>query len=115
MLSILTERYQADWFVLLSGSDYPVRRADELRSEFASTAFDAYMDHREIRADFETAGLPDVGYERPAWRTLAYKRYCASRVWWPQPSRKLHIGGILPFRRKYFLINQNIDVLLQLT
>ena len=45
---LLRERDQPDWYVPLSGSDYPVRPADEIEAELSGTKFDAYLDYREI-------------------------------------------------------------------
>ena len=46
--SLLRKHDRPDWFVLLSGSDYPVRRADEIVADLSNTNYDAYLDNREL-------------------------------------------------------------------
>jgi hypothetical protein len=114
-LRLLRDRHRPDWIVLLSGSDYPVRPAREILRHFERTKFDAFIDHREINSSAASIGLTDTaGFGRPDWIPLAYSRYRASRCWWPRPSKKLLIGGMLPFRRVYFSIkNPGIDSIVQ--
>lgn len=37
-----------DWFVLLSGADYPVKPAAAILAELAASPFDAYIERREV-------------------------------------------------------------------
>jgi hypothetical protein len=113
---LLKDHHEPDWFILLSGSDYPVRPAVEIIAELCGSHFDAYMDYREI-----LLGQPppdqtsDIGFDRPEWIPLAHNRYCSSLLWWPKPSKSLLIGGILPFRRSYISIkNPRIESVVQL-
>jgi hypothetical protein len=112
---LLRDRHQPDWIILLSGCDYPVRPASEILGHLADTKFDAFLDHREIKSSTASIGQTDTaGFGRPDWIPLAYYRYRASRCWWPRPSKKLLIGGILPFRRVYFSIKYpSIDSIVQ--
>jgi len=41
---LLREHDQPDWYVPLSGCDYPVRPADEIIAQFSKTEFHAYCD-----------------------------------------------------------------------
>ena len=93
-LAALRAMYQRtdcpDWFVFLSGTDYPVRPAHEVLDQLVQGGFDAYMDHRLV----EYPWTPDssVQYEphafnSAAWVPLAYDRWVAVRLWVPWYSR----------------------------
>ena len=56
-----------DWFVLMSGSDYPVRAAGAILEELSNSEFDAYLTSREIREGLD------------GWAGRAFARYCAGR------------------------------------
>ena len=109
---LLQEQDRPEWFVLLSGSDYPVRSADEVRTELARGGYDAYLDHREIlyRALPPGQDAKDWGFGRPEWIELAYNRYRALPLfWWPRPSRKLLLSGAFPLQKRYvFLRNPRL-------
>jgi hypothetical protein len=105
--SLLQQHAQPDWFVLLSGSDYPVRQAHAIRTELSNSAYDVYLDHREIlyRALPPGQTAQDWGFGRPSWIPLAYDRYCAVPLfWWPRLSRKLLFSGRFPLQKKYVFI-----------
>jgi hypothetical protein len=54
-----------DWFVLLSGSDYPIKPASQVFQDLATSPFDAHINHQLIQAGrFETE-----------WQRLCYRRY----------------------------------------
>ena len=107
---LLREYYQPDWFFLLSGSDYPVRRADEVEADLSNTKYDAFIDHREILCDALPLGqtATDGGFGRPDWIPLAYDRYCTLR----RPTKTSLFSGRLSFfdRRQFVPIrNHNIN------
>src|SRR5690349_21399230 len=110
--SLLRESAQPDWFVLLSGSDYPVRPADAVKADLFNSSYDVYLDHREI----VYRGLPpgqtarDWGFGRPSWIRLAYDRYYSIPLfWWPRLSKNLLLSGRFPFQKRYvFLRNPSI-------
>jgi len=107
VFSLLREQAQPDWFVLLSGSDYPVRPADAMIGELSDSNFDVYLDHREILYRVVPPGqmARDCGFGRPGWISLAYDRYCAVPLfWWPRPSRKLLLSGVFPLQKKYVFL-----------
>jgi hypothetical protein len=68
IFSLLAKKYQPDWFILLSGSDYPVRKAEEIIEDLSRTDFDAFLDSRNIES-----GAPpprqtaEHGFARPGW------------------------------------------------
>lgn len=107
--NLLKEYAQPDWFVLLSGSDYPVRSAEAILSELSDSNYDAYLDHREIlyRAvpPGQTRRDGGFGFGRPSWISLAYDRYCSVPLfWWPRLSRKLLLKGAFPLQKKYVFL-----------
>lgn len=104
-LSVLRSHEQPDWFVLLSGSDYPVRPAKDILADLSSSAYDVYLDNRPILyRDIPPGQTAAAGFGRPEWIPKAYDRYCAFRVPVPLPSMKLLFSGTLPFQRKHIRI-----------
>jgi hypothetical protein len=65
-----------DWFILLSGSDYPIKTATQILAELNSNQYDAYINHEKIRYK--------VYQENPKisliWQKLAYERYCGLKL-----------------------------------
>jgi hypothetical protein len=105
-LSLLRKCSELDWFVLLSGSDYPVRPADEIVAELSNSNYDLFLDNREILYRPDPSGqTAQFGFGRPDWIPLAYDRYCAFPLfWWPRPSRKALFYGVFPIRKERVLI-----------
>jgi hypothetical protein len=99
---LLREYDQPDWYFLLSGSCYPVRRTEEIVVDLSRTNYDAYLDNREILYRSLPPGqtAQDGGYGRPSWIPVAYFRYCALRFWLPRPSKNLRYYRSFPFMRK---------------
>ncbi len=61
-----------DWFVLLSGADYPIKTAKQILHDLASSEYDAYIQHEKItyktyRYDTRKSIL---------WQKNSYQRYC---------------------------------------
>ena len=55
-----------DWFVLLSGNDYPIKPAAQILNDLQAGGHDAHICHELVRADaLETA-----------WQKESYARYC---------------------------------------
>ena len=99
----LYEKEDPDWFVLLSGSDYPVATADTILSELKTGGYDAYLDFRAITFQ---AGIPSSldnrkaphNFSDPGWVLLGYDRYVAKLVNYPSLNKWLR-----PRRRKFFI------------
>jgi hypothetical protein len=102
---LLKEKDRPDWYVLLSGSDYPVLSADRILAELSSGKFDAYLDNREVVSpEISPPNGVTSGFSRPAWAPIVYDRYVSSGFWYPRPSKKLFRAGIFPYLSKeYFL------------
>ncbi|WP_138500207.1 beta-1,6-N-acetylglucosaminyltransferase [Nostoc sp. PA-18-2419] len=61
-----------DWFVLLSGADYPIKTARQILEDLASNPYDAYIQYEQIT--YETYKLdlkPNM-----LWLKNSYQRYC---------------------------------------
>lgn len=79
-LHLLYEDGGPDWFVVLSGADYPVKPAKTILRELSEGGFDAYIDHRKISKcllPMPREGWGGQNYIHPAWIRLAYERYMA--------------------------------------
>jgi hypothetical protein len=90
----LYEKDNPDWFVLLSGSDYPAATPDTILSELNTGGYDAYLDFREVTPP---VGVPlsldnreaDYFFGDPGWVLLAYDRYVAKMVNYPSLTKRL--------------------------
>ena len=105
----LYERDNPDWFVLLSGSDYPVVAADTILSELSTGGHDAYLDFREITPP---AGITlsldnreaDYNFSDPGWVLLAYDRYVAKLLNYPSVTKRLRPKWKKLFIRRPWLV-----------
>jgi hypothetical protein len=88
-LELLYQKSTPDWFVLLSGSDYPTMPADQVIADLASCGGDALLDLREVPNT-----PPDMSYPPPENPTLqhfgsaenlalAWRRYVGFNAWVP--------------------------------
>ena len=68
-----------DWFVLLSGADYPIKPADMIVQDLTASPFDLHMQHERIIYN---------QYERH-WQRLCYDRYCSFKLRIPSVSKAL--------------------------
>ena len=90
----LVRESDPDWYVLLSGSDYPVRQPREVLAELQDSTFDAYIDHRLIRHGYMPPGQTEQqGFRCPAYIPIALARYYYPIVWLPHP-RQTSFSGI---------------------
>jgi hypothetical protein len=87
----LYEKEDPDWFVLMSGSDYPVVTADTILSELKTGRYDAYLDFRDVtsRTGWVPLSLDTHGFGRPEWVPLAYDRYLTKQVNYPSVTKRL--------------------------
>lgn len=70
-----------DWFVLLSGADYPIKSADQILLDLRSSPYDVHMHHEQINYN---------AYERD-WQELCHERYCTIKFGVPFLNRKLRL------------------------
>lgn len=61
---------EPEWFVLLSGADYPIRKAEQIERELTEGGYDAYVQHEWIQPR---------RFER-AWQQECYERYYGRTV-----------------------------------
>ena len=103
---LLKETAQPDWYVLLSGTDYPCRSASDILSELSASPFDAYLDHRDVTTGYIPDGYvgAPAGFRCADWIPLAYERYAQAYWWRPLLIGKMLKGGLFPFRRKHYTI-----------
>ena len=97
-LELLYNVATPDWFVFLSGSDYPTMNSEAVLSELMASKADALLDYREVPIVF-----PDHNHsivENPALRhyastknlALAWQRYVGANVWFPIIRRGPRLG-----------------------
>lgn len=88
MLSALKLMYKTsmpDWFILLSGADYPIKSARQILYDLGSSPYDVHIHHEQIKYnDYEGA-----------WQELCFERYCVIKYRMPVLSRKLRLINIV--------------------
>jgi len=102
-----------DWFVLLSGADYPIKSGNEILHDLESSQYDAYMHYEklisninEIPSKLEWCNSP---YGATYWHKLSYERYYCVNIQIPLPDRNIRIKQIRiniiknPHLAKFFL------------
>jgi hypothetical protein len=77
-----------DWFVLLSGSDYPIKSAATIRGQLETSPYDAYIYHFPIQ----------FNKLKNDWQRDCYERYCTKTWYYPSLTKRL-----CPTRRKLVL------------
>ncbi|MEA5619607.1 beta-1,6-N-acetylglucosaminyltransferase [Cronbergia sp. UHCC 0137] len=62
-----------DWFILLSGTDYPIKTAKQILTDLSLSQYDAHIHHQEIiyKVYQENVKMSVM------WQMLAYRRYCS--------------------------------------
>jgi hypothetical protein len=105
-LDQLYRNHAPDWFVLLSGSDYPARPGSTVVNELVAGDFDLYMDYqlverspREIQSDADEISY--LGTDSLSWRSMAYDRYVARSYRYPSLTKRLR-----PTHRRLILRNE---------
>jgi hypothetical protein len=76
---LVKSKSSPDWFILLSGADYPIKRADEIVHDLSTSRFDVHMSHHRIIFSDRKTGS----------HRLAYDRYYAVRLRVPFINRTL--------------------------
>jgi hypothetical protein len=86
-----------DWFAVISGSDYPIRRSADVLAELATSPYDGYVHHELI---------VEGARERP-WHELCVERYLRRHLQVRYPNRRLHFNTAhvaLPGRISHLLL-----------
>jgi Core-2/I-Branching enzyme len=103
-LSLLRES-DPDWYVLLSGCDYPVRPAAKVLEELQNSSFDAYIDNRLILPGYIPPGqIGQEAFSSPKYIAEALRRYYYPQVWLPHPHRP-SLKGISAWERMRRIAN----------
>lgn len=72
-----------EWFVYLSGSDYPIKPALKILSDLQNGSFDGYIEHRNVfDGDLKYVQDPQnpQGWKWGTWLKQCHKRYCSLRL-----------------------------------
>jgi len=86
--------HQPDWFVYLSGSDYPIKPAARILSDLQSSPFDAHIEH--ILVQRQAPPHPPLegrleGHKGPKWPRICHRRYCSVPVTVPWITKRLQL------------------------
>lgn len=110
---LLYTKTNAEWFILLSASDYPIRKGAAVVAELEAAKCDAFLDLRPLSREASPSAIlvgaanPQLGqFDNPA--TLAIKRrfYLSRQLWLPilrtKPRRRLgKLTWRLPFEGRH--------------
>ena len=84
-----------EWFVFLSGSDYPIKSANKILADLKTNSFDGYIEHKLV-SEGDLAYPPDPdnlqGWKWETWLKQCHKRYCSLRVDVPGINRYLRFS-----------------------
>lgn len=72
-----------EWFVHLSGADYPIKPAQQILAELKASPFDGHIEHKLVsEGDLHYPSDPDYprGWKSESWLKYCHKRYCSLRV-----------------------------------
>jgi hypothetical protein len=74
-----------DWFVLLSGADYPIKTAKQILDDLSLSSFDAYIQHEKITYQtYKDDARPSI-----LWQKNSYQRYCTKSLSFHQSKKYL--------------------------
>lgn len=69
-----------DWFILLSGADYPIKPANRIIKDLKFSPYDVHIHHEKIKYN---------SYDRE-WQKLCYDRYHSLKILIPSVNKKFH-------------------------
>jgi hypothetical protein len=98
-----------DWFVVLSGSDFPIKPTEYVLDTFYGDGFDAYLYHRPIgrcRLPIPAEGFGAENFSHPAWERLAFERYVAIGFGFYKLATRLKWRTKAIYLRQRFLIER---------
>lgn len=84
-----------DWFVYLSGSDYPIKPAARILGDLQSSPFDAHIEHaRVLRRPPPHTPLEGrlEGHKGDDWPRHCHRRYCSMPITVPWITRRLELS-----------------------
>jgi len=84
-----------EWFVFLSGSDYPIKSAGKILADLGAVSCDGHIEHSLV-SEGSLAYPPDPdnlqGWRGEAWLKHCHKTYCSLRVDVPGINRYLRFS-----------------------
>lgn len=105
----LYARHNPDWFVVLSGADFPVKPASFILEDLYRGRFDAYLYHRPIGPCYlplPPEGFGEENFVHPAWERLAFERYVAIGFGFYKLATRLRWRTKALYLRQRFLIER---------
>ncbi len=72
-----------EWFVYLSGADYPIKPAHQILADLQASAFDGHIEHRLVsKGALHYPPDPDYprGWKWETWLEQCHRRYCSLRI-----------------------------------
>jgi hypothetical protein len=72
-----------EWFVFLSGADYPIKPASQILAELKASPYDGHMEHKLVsEGDLAYPADPDnlQAWRGETWLRQCRKRYCSLRL-----------------------------------
>lgn len=89
-LSLLYSSDGPEWFVYLSGADFPIKSRAKILHELQTGGYDGYIEHRAV-CEGDLAYPPDSenrqGWKGETWLRQCRKRYCTLRLDLPSLNR----------------------------
>lgn len=105
----LYQRHNPDWFVVLSGADFPIKPAAYTLNSLYGGDFDGYLYHRPIghcMLPLPTEGFGAENFAHPAWERLAFERYVAIGFGFYKLATRLKWQTKAIYLRQEFLIER---------
>lgn len=84
---LYAEATAPDWFILLSGSDYPIKPASVILRDLSSTLCNVHIQSNKLTYKL----FKEYEKSKNSWQRAHFKRYCSVRLGFPYIDRKLRI------------------------
>jgi Core-2/I-Branching enzyme len=107
-LDFLYRDVAPNWFVLMSGADYPTMRPEKVLKELTSSQMDAFLDYRDVVNFSSDSSYPAIGnsaleqhFSSLGNLAVAWRRYVGLNLWFPIIRNGPRIGRYtvyLPFK-----------------
>jgi hypothetical protein len=100
---LLFDRTKSDWFILLSASDYPIRKGADALAELERAKCDVFLDLRALTPDAAAKAAivgsvnPQLGqFDNPVTNALKRRFYLSPQLWLPiiRTKPRLRLGKL---------------------
>lgn len=91
---LYSEANSPDWFVYLSGSDYPIKPAARILNDLQSSPFDTHIEHIPVQRHPPPHSPLEgrlEGHKGSDWPRVCHRRYCSVPVTIPWITKRLHL------------------------